>query len=217
MKTDRIPTEKSADARILRGERTRQALLDAAFNEIHLHGYQAASLNDILKAAGCTKGSLYHHFPDKHALGLAAIADNIDRFMAMTWLQPLSQADNPIDEVKAIIDRHASGEINTDLRLGCPIQNISVEMSALDEDFRIYLQGVNTRWHVALTSALTRGKENGHVRNNINADAVATMIMATHQGTIGLIKTAQDAAIGRACGEAFFHYLDSLRPDRKKG
>ncbi|MBL4863413.1 MAG: TetR/AcrR family transcriptional regulator [Rhodobiaceae bacterium] len=213
MKTERLVPEKGADARFLRGERTRQALLDAAFNEIHHHGYRAASLNDILKAAGCTKGSLYHHFPDKHALGLAAIADKIDEFMQLNWLTPLSRTDDPIEEIKTIIGRHMSGEIYKDVRLGCPIQNISVEMSGLDEDFRFYLQGVNAIWRDALVASLKRGQANGTVRKDINPDAVAVMIMATHQGTIGLIKTAQDTAIGSACGEAFFQYLNSLRPD----
>jgi len=212
-KVEDLTPEKATDARLLRGERTRQALLDAAFNEIYLHGYRAASLNDILKAAGCTKGSLYHHFPDKHALGLAAIADNIDRFMEVNWLEPLSQTDDPIKEIKTIIGKHMNGKIDIDVRLGCPIQNISVEMSGLDDDFRFYLQGVNAKWRVALTGALSRGQESGSVRNDINPDAVAAMIMATHQGTIGLIKAAQDTAIGRACGEAFFQYLNSLHPD----
>ena len=213
MKTEKLVPEKGTDARFLRGERTRQALLDAAFEEIHRHGYRAASLNDILKVAGCTKGSLYHHFPDKHALGLAAIADKIDAFMQLNWLTPLSRTDDPIEEIKTIIGRHMSGEIYTDVRLGCPIQNISVEMSGLDDDFRSYLQGVNATWRAALTTALKRGQTNGTVRNDINPDAVAVMVLATHQGTIGLMKTAQDTAIGRACGEAFFQYLNSLRPD----
>lgn len=215
-KMDGAQPEKGTDARILRGERTRQALLNAAFKEIHLHGYRAANLNDILKAAGCTKGSLYHHFPDKHALGLTAIVDNIDRFMEMTWVRPLAQRDNPIDTIKAIIGKHVSGEVFSDHRLGCPMQNISLEMSGLDEDFRTYLHAVNTRWRSALSDALRRGQENGQVRDDANPDAVAAMIMATHQGTIGLIKTAQDAAIGASSGEAFFQYLNSLRPDSHK-
>ena len=202
---------KTTDARHIRGERTRQALLNAAFEEIHLNGYRAASLNDILKVAGCTKGSLYHHFPDKHALGLAAIADNINRFIEANWVAPLETADNPIDCIKQIVERHITGEIYSDVRLGCPVQNLSQEMSGLDEDFRAYLQSVQDRWRTALSDALARGQNNGTVKADLNTVAVATMIIATHQGTIGLIKTAQNASVGATCGEALFQYLDSLR------
>ncbi len=219
-KPEMEPSAKNPDARIARGERTRQALMDAAFEEIHLNGYRAASLNDILKAAGCTKGSLYHHFPDKHALGLAAIADNIDRFIGENWVTPLKAAENPIDAIQSIIMQHITGEIYTDMRLGCPVQNLSQEMSGLDEDFRTYLQSVQDTWRTAIADALERGQKNGTVRQDINTQAVATMIIATHQGTIGLIKTAQNTTVGESCGEALFQYLNSLRaipqsPDKR--
>tara|TARA_R110002095_G_scaffold17946_2_gene20933 strand:- start:898 stop:1584 length:687 start_codon:yes stop_codon:yes gene_type:complete len=206
-----IPAEKSEDARQIRGERTRQALWEAAFDEIHQHGYRAASLNDILKTAGCTKGSLYHHFPDKHALGLAAIVDNIDRFMEANWLTPLAKADNPIDTLLTILQRHVNGEILSDVRRGCPMQNLSQEMSGLDEDFRTYLNGVHVEWRTAIADALRTGQENGQVRKDISAEAAATMIIATHQGTIGLIKTAQCTEVGNLSFEAFYQYLNSLR------
>ena len=49
--------------------RTRQHLLEAAFQEIYKVGFQAASLQTILSNAGVTKGALYHHFKNKKALG----------------------------------------------------------------------------------------------------------------------------------------------------
>jgi TetR/AcrR family transcriptional regulator, transcriptional repressor for nem operon len=204
--------EKSEDARQIRGERTRQALLEAAFDEIHQHGYRAASLNDILRAAGCTKGSLYHHFPDKHALGLAAVVDNVNRFMATTWLTPLSETTDPVTTILQILQRHVDGDIFHDVRLGCPLQNLSQEMSGLDEDFRSYLNGIHNSWRAAIADALRRGQEGGTVRTDVSADAAATMIIATHQGTVGLIKTAQDTAVGASSFEAFYQYLNSLRP-----
>jgi AcrR family transcriptional regulator len=207
--------EKGEDARQIRGERTRQALLEAAFDEIHQHGYRSASLNDILKAAGCTKGSLYHHFPDKHALGLAAIVDNVDRFMRTTWLAPLAETSDPITTILQILQRHVNGEIFTDVRLGCPLQNLSQEMSGLDEDFRTYLNGIHNSWRATIADALRSGQENGTVRTDVSADAAATMIIATHQGTVGLIKTAQDTAVGASSFEAFYQYLNSLRPTDK--
>ncbi len=46
-------------------------LLEAAINEFSKKKYEDASLNDILKNAGMSKGSLYHHFGDKFGLYLA--------------------------------------------------------------------------------------------------------------------------------------------------
>ncbi|MCK6525466.1 TetR/AcrR family transcriptional regulator [Myxococcota bacterium] len=48
-------------------------LLLAAESELAERGFHAASLNDILKAAGTSKGSFYHHFEDKEALFVAVL------------------------------------------------------------------------------------------------------------------------------------------------
>jgi TetR/AcrR family acrAB operon transcriptional repressor len=47
---------------------TRQALLDAALQEFSRQGYQATRLQDIAKAAGVTRGAIYHHFGGKAEL-----------------------------------------------------------------------------------------------------------------------------------------------------
>lgn len=58
----------------------------ACRNGADRHGFQAASLNNILAKTGLTKGALYHHFPDKDRLGYAVIEevirDSLDRYAA---------------------------------------------------------------------------------------------------------------------------------------
>ncbi len=46
-------------------------LYEAAINEFSMKKFEDASLNDILKNAGMSKGSFYHHFGDKFGLYLA--------------------------------------------------------------------------------------------------------------------------------------------------
>lgn len=48
-------------------------LKEAAIDEFALKRYDDASLNDILKKAGMSKGSFYHHFGDKFGLYLAMV------------------------------------------------------------------------------------------------------------------------------------------------
>jgi AcrR family transcriptional regulator len=53
---------------IERVKRTRDALLAAAQNLFAEKGFAATSTEEILAAAGVTRGALYHHFADKAAL-----------------------------------------------------------------------------------------------------------------------------------------------------
>ena len=45
-------------------EQTRGAVLDAAERSLRERGYAATSMQAVARAAGITKGTLYHHFPD---------------------------------------------------------------------------------------------------------------------------------------------------------
>ena len=59
----------SFDKKLNHGE----ALFQAALTEFISHGYAAASLNQILSAAGMSKGQFYYHFGNKKGLYFALI------------------------------------------------------------------------------------------------------------------------------------------------
>ena len=54
-------------------EQTRRELLEAALTVFSKNGYAATRLEDIAKAAGVTRGAIYHHFGSKADLYLALI------------------------------------------------------------------------------------------------------------------------------------------------
>ncbi len=83
---------------------TRGKILLAAYKEIHVNGFQAASLNDILAHTGVTKGALYHHFPNKTALGYAVVEEVIADHILDSFIEPLTKAENPIQALIALIE-----------------------------------------------------------------------------------------------------------------
>jgi TetR/AcrR family transcriptional regulator, acrAB operon repressor len=56
-------------------DRTRQELLDAALVVFGREGYAAARLEDVARAAGVTRGAIYHHYGSKSAL-FASLIEN---------------------------------------------------------------------------------------------------------------------------------------------
>ncbi|MCL2595222.1 MAG: TetR/AcrR family transcriptional regulator, partial [Promicromonosporaceae bacterium] len=66
-----------------KADQTRADLMDAAARVFAEKGYEAASVNDLAKAAGYTKGALYAHFASKEELFLAVIqaASNVEGLM----------------------------------------------------------------------------------------------------------------------------------------
>jgi AcrR family transcriptional regulator len=61
--------------RTAKAERTRADLLAAARTVFAEHGYEAASVADLAKAAGYTKGALYAHFSSKEELFVTLVRE----------------------------------------------------------------------------------------------------------------------------------------------
>jgi TetR/AcrR family transcriptional regulator, transcriptional repressor for nem operon len=189
-------------------ERTRRRLLDAGFEEVYRRGYQSADLDTVLEKAGVTKGALYYHFENKEALGHAIVDEVIGNITRQKWLTPL-RAGNPIDTLIQIV--HSTGTDVPDVRGGCPFNNLSQEMSGLDEGFRKRLAKILTEWRDSMADAFRRGQREGMVKENVEPDDEATFIIALYEGYISLAKNSQDSRMLKSGKKRMISYLESLR------
>jgi AcrR family transcriptional regulator len=193
---------------------TRQRLLEAAFEEIHRVGFQAASLHRILRRTGVTKGALYHHFPSKLALGYAVVDELLGPYLEQRWLMPLQSATDPVEKLKRLLKKNAQLMKDEDVMLGCPLNNLAQEMAPVDEGFRTRIQGLFDAWRYGISAALSRGQASGRVRQDCDPGQAASVILATLEGCIGLAKTAQSMDLLRECGAGLLGYLDNLKPQQ---
>lgn len=84
---------------IERVKRTREALLAAAQKLFADKGFAATSTEEILAAAGVTRGALYHHFADKTALFEAVSADMMAKAAAR-----IEAATEGLDDSLALLE-----------------------------------------------------------------------------------------------------------------
>jgi TetR/AcrR family transcriptional repressor of nem operon len=193
-------------------ERTRGLLLQAAFQEMYRSGYRSADLDGILAAAGVTKGALYYHFDNKEALGYAVVDEVMASDLHQKWVQPLQNAENPIDVLVRIVQSESLKR--EDVQRGCPLLNLSQEMSGLDEGFRKRTARLFKDWHDAIAEALREGQKRGVVRNDINANETATFLIAAYEGYVVLTKNSQDPRMMQSGQRRVSGHLESLRPAR---
>jgi TetR/AcrR family transcriptional regulator, transcriptional repressor for nem operon len=199
--------------RIRAPEATRDKLLAAAFEEIYRRGFQAASLDTILARAGVTKGALYHHFPDKAALGYAVVDEVVRGLLLERWLSPLQRSTgDPLAALQVTLRRRAAKLTAEEVELGCPLNNLAQEMSPLDEGFRRRVDATFEAWRGGFARALTRGQESGTVRRDVNPRKVAAFLVAGAEGAYGLAKSARSRAMLRSNLETLATFLDGLRP-----
>ena len=195
-------------------ERTRELLLRAAFEEIYRTGFRSADLDAILAVAGVTKGALYYHFDNKDALGYAVLDEVMASDLHQKWVQPLRNAKDPIAALIRIVQSESVKR--EDVRRGCPLLNLSNEMSGLDEGFRRRTAKLFKNWHNAVAGALREGQKRRIVRSEIDADETATFLIATYEGYVVLGKNSQDPRTMLSGQRRVSGQIESLRTARRR-
>lgn len=191
---------------------TRQTILRAAFKEISRNGFRAASLDQILSETGLTKGALYHHFPNKNALGHAVLDEIIRREIELIWVEPLGESNDPVQTLTDIFRSMPAERLGAACDTGCPLNNLAQEMSAVDESFQQRIQAIYRLWRDRIAAALERGKTHGTVRADLDGSAAAAFLVAGIQGSSGLAKSTRDPEALGCCMTGLLDYLNSLRP-----
>ena len=205
---------KSTDS-VNKSSATREKILLAAFDEMYHCGFQAASLNNILKNTGTTKGALYHHFKNKMELGYAVIDEFIYQSIERNWVEPLNKTDDPIKTIQEIMIKISNIMTDADIRLGCPLNNLAQEMSPIDEGFRERITKVYTTWQEAIEAACERGKLAGNFKNSVDSKQASLLFVASLEGCLGYAKSLQSKDALLSCGQGLIDQLESLRPHKK--
>ena len=200
-------------SRAYKPDETRRQILAAAYGVIHRHGFQAAGLTDILALTGVTKGAMYHHFPNKMALGYAVVDEMVKDYLEDWWLAPLEVEgdDDPLAAIARTIQDNMTGRVPDIHLLGCPLNNLAQEMSPIDGGFRQRVEELYRAWRRRLSRALTRGQHSGRVNATADTDEAATLIVAAIQGAFSQTKSAQSMAPFHDCMAGLNRYLMGLR------
>jgi AcrR family transcriptional regulator len=81
-------------------EATRAALLGAARELFAERGYAGVGTEEIVRAAGVTRGALYHHFAGKRDL-FRAVYEDVERELVEVIAAGAAGAENPLDVLRA--------------------------------------------------------------------------------------------------------------------
>jgi AcrR family transcriptional regulator len=108
----------------LRSEATRRLLVTAARALFGARGYVSVGTEEIVRAAGVTRGALYHQFRDKADL-FAAVAEEVEAQMTERIAAGVAgAADDPVEALRAgarlFLDACAEPEVERIILLDAP-------------------------------------------------------------------------------------------------
>ena len=185
-------------------EKTRAAILQAAFLLVLKHGFQGVSVDDIVEETKFTKGAFYHLFPTKLDLGYALVDEIVRPLIINRWITPLDDFENPLEGILSQMQRLIGGSPPELLKLGCPLNNLVQEMAPLDKGFKQRLRSALDLWVTETERHLKRAKAGGFLKSSVDTQEAAHFIVMAHEGFYGMIK-----GLGKA--EAFAELFGSLK------
>lgn len=113
-------------------QKTRQRILDSAGRLFTRKGYDAVSINDLMRDAGLTRGAFYHHFADKDDVYAAAILSAAHQSPITTTLT----RDNPTRWLSIILDAYLSHEHIEGEDFSCPLAFLATDIGYRQEPAR---------------------------------------------------------------------------------
>jgi AcrR family transcriptional regulator len=85
---------------VTRGEATRAQLIAIARRMFAERGYEDTSIEAVLREAGVSRGSLYHHFAGKEAL-FEAVAEDVETSVGEQTLAATAGTEGPVGAMRA--------------------------------------------------------------------------------------------------------------------
>lgn len=200
-------TQSQATAKPRDGRQTREVILGAAARLMHLKGYQATSLDDVLRESGVGKGNFYYHFRSKEDLGYAILDQIVASFIGKTLEPCFSDGSPRLAQIRCFLGRVLAAQRERKCVGGCALGNLASELSDVHEGFRARLSGVFSAWRARLTEVLTEAQTEGSVTAGCRPDAVAQFLVASLEGAILMTKLTKDIAVMELCVEELGRYL----------
>jgi TetR/AcrR family transcriptional regulator, transcriptional repressor for nem operon len=191
----------------------RQRIILESLRLFSLQGFLSTSIQDILAAAGTSKGGFYNHFKSKEELFFAVLAA-ARKIWRDKHLIGLEQIAKPVDKVKKLLQNHSDFYLKDTECLpgGCIFVTLSVE---LDDQLPHLAQEVNKGFHslkAMINRFLEQGQLAGELQQDADTNAVTEMIFSGILGATVIYGMEKSPANADRTINALLDYLSRLAP-----
>ena len=190
---------------------TRQRLIDATVRLMLRQGFAATSVDQICTEAGLTKGSFFHHFESKEAVGKAAV-EWWGRMGASMYSAAWDDPDgDPLERVRRMLDIMSGFTRRDDGGpCVCMVGMMSQEMAATSPAMREACTVELRYWTDKVAILLAAAKEKHAPVNDFDPVAVSWFLNSLWQGSMLVGKTCESQAMIRSNLQLAREFVDGL-------
>ncbi|MEU8380910.1 TetR family transcriptional regulator C-terminal domain-containing protein [Streptosporangium sp. NPDC048865] len=159
----------------------RAEIVEAALEQFHIRGYNAAGVKDITDAAGTPKGSFYNHFDSKESLAVVAL-EHYGAGLRMADLaddrvEPLTRLRRHFEFLRDETVRHG-------FTRGCLFGNFGAEIADRSDVIRTAVRQGFRQWTALIAGTLAEARQAGSVRPDLDPEATARFLLSAWEGTL---------------------------------
>ena len=182
-----------------KGERTRERIMDVAYESIVQKGFAATSIEELVEAAGITKSGFFYHFKDKNDLARQLF----DRFLnedegIIETLEARARelSDDPLQAFLIFLNLYAQmmDDMET-LHPGCMVASVTYqerlfdpEVMRMNVDYLLRMRARFARWLAEIAAVHPP-------RAETDLDGLADNLTTIVEGAIILSKALRDEGL----------------------
>jgi len=190
----------------------KRKVLDAAFSMFQARGYNGTSMQELMAATALSGGALHHHFPSKKSLVLAVFKERVAPAVRETWIEPVRAAASLGAGVQSVFEQIIAGLEGRGAVSGCPLNNLALELSLADPEFRAAAADVFHEWQEALSERVRDTRGGRDLTKSARAE-IAAFIVSSYSGAMTLAKAEQNAKPLRSTAQTLKRWLQSRQLD----
>lgn len=194
----------------MKGERTRQSILERAVDLASLEGLERLTIGRLAEDLGMSKSGLFAHFGSKEDLQLAVIETAAERYIREIFTPALEQPRG-YPRLMAICDSWLSYVRRGVFPGGCFFAAASFEFDGRPGAIRDTVRRLMNDWIGALEKAIRMAQDEGHLDPNVNPADLAFELNSLFFGANFAFYLRDDAEAIERAGRAVRARLEALR------
>lgn len=195
------------DAKTVKSELTRTAIVDAAVDLVAEQGLLALTLQAVSDRCGVSKSGVFSRVGSREALQKAVIDEWGQRFAADVFV-PAMELPRGLPRLDAIVRRWVERTRVVEAHTGCIYTAGGFELDDREGELRDHLHTAVLQWRSTVRRTILQGIDAGHLRPDLDAEQLVSDINAL---AVGLLYDVRFLRAPRAAERALNAWARLLR------